>query len=298
MIPDFVIFMLVMGSLAFAQDVESTDDNDASVVKMYSPAFLIDLHSADIDYPMLSKSPFTYIIIDPDVVSLSSDQLTQLRNDGKIVLAYMSVGEAEMSRDYWTSEWTPGVFPKFLEHVNQVSRDRYKVRFWMQEWQTVLTKYFRNHIVRKGYSGVYLDVVDAYAYFLARQLQPSAADDMVSLVATLRQTAQLINPDFLLFPNNAVELYGSVKYSRLIDGMVAEGIWYRDDRPLITINPTQTNFTLQFLRRARIDGKTILAADFPLSQENICDFYVKCTTEVFRCAVFNSRLNGAGRECR
>ena len=143
------------------------------------------------------------------------------------------------------------------------------------------------------FEGVYLDGLDTFSYF-QRRGKVFADRDMISLVADLRGLSQSINRDFLQFSNNGVELYRSVEFVGLIDGMVAEDVWYQDD---VVLDEKRTNFTLQFLRQGRIDGKTILAADFPRNSKNVCDFYVKCTTEVFRCAVFDSLLNGSGRSC-
>lgn len=113
---------------------------------------------------------------------------------------------------------------------------------------------------------------------------------MIALVAGLRQQQR----DFLLFVTNAVELYQDDLFRRSIDGIVATGTWYQSDVP---IEQRNTNFTLGFLRKARADTRTILAADFPKDPTHVCDFYIKCTTEVFRCAVFDFRLNGAGESC-
>ncbi|OWA51362.1 hypothetical protein BV898_15848 [Hypsibius exemplaris] len=302
MLLSFSLIVAVASSFTVSisgQDVEEMmpEEDDQQLIKMYTPAFLIDIRSTDINYSMLSKAPFTYIVIDPDLISLTVDELSDLRAEGKIILAYMSIGEAEMGRTYWNDgdeEWMPGVKPRFLERVNPHARDRYRVRFWMPEWQTLLKKYYLANVIRRGFSGVFLAGMDAYEYFEQRE-RPSAGADMISLVATLRGTSQTLNGDFLQFSNNAVDLYGSERYSGLIDGMVAENIWFEDD---IRRTEAQTNFTVQFLRQARADGKTVLAADFPLNQAKVCEFYVKCTTEVFRCAVFDSRLNGAGRSCQ
>ena len=143
----------------FAQDAE---DDHSTHVKSWQPAFLIDLRSTDIDYVLLAKAPFTYIIVDPDLVTVSSDELSQLRTAGKILLAYLSVGHAEVGRDYWSSDWSPDALPDFLEHVDGSLRDRYRVRFWLPEWQGMLGKYFQSHIVTKGFSGVFRNTSDTY----------------------------------------------------------------------------------------------------------------------------------------
>ncbi|XP_055346754.1 uncharacterized protein TM_1410-like [Paramacrobiotus metropolitanus] len=264
-----------------------------SMEAVYTPKFAMDIETSDPDYRSISKSDLSYHIVHPDRAQLSVDDVNQLRSEGKIVLAYLSVGEAEVWLDYWREDWIPGVIPLFLERVNDRFRDRYKIRFWMEEWQEILLNYMENHILRKGYSGLYLDAVDVYTHFLAEGNRPAAADDMIQLVGRIRRWGQSLNSDLLVFVNNAVELYGNADYVSMVDGLVAQDTWYRDNIPLRNVDAEHTDTVVRFLRSARNDGKPVLAVDYPTETEKICDFYVKCSTEAFRCAVFAKGFPGA-----
>lgn len=160
----FVLGVL-RGTLAQANDQEE-DDQSLPNSNVYSPAFLIDLKSTDLTYKLLSKSPFTYIVVDPDLVPMTSDEVIQLRKEGKIILAYLSVGQAEKSRHYWQSDWVPGSFPRFIDDsTSSKSSTRMNTRFWMPEWQSILRRYLQD-LISYHYSGVVLDSVDTYQRFV------------------------------------------------------------------------------------------------------------------------------------
>jgi len=91
----------------------------------------------------------------------------------RLVIAYMSVGEAEDYRYYWKREWNKSK-PAFLEKENPDWKGNFKVRYWNKEWHTILygagdsEKFIDSYIgkiVYTNYNGVYLDVLDAAMYF-------------------------------------------------------------------------------------------------------------------------------------
>jgi cysteinyl-tRNA synthetase, unknown class len=89
-------------------------------------------------------------------------------NGGKrLLLAYMSIGEAEDYRYYWQNEWNTNV-PEWLEKENPEWRGNYKVRYWHENWQDVFFKgenAYLEKIINAGFDGVYLDIIDAFEYF-------------------------------------------------------------------------------------------------------------------------------------
>lgn len=108
---------------------------------------------------------------------LTKDDVARLQckpNGAKrLVIAYMSVGEAENYRYYWKQEWTKHK-PTFLENENPDWKGNYKVRYWDSKWHQILygagdkEKFVNSYlgkIVYTGFNGVYLDVLDAAMYF-------------------------------------------------------------------------------------------------------------------------------------
>jgi cysteinyl-tRNA synthetase, unknown class len=165
------------------------------------------------------------------------------RPDGtaRIVLAYMSVGEAENYRFYWWSHWatTP---PKWLGPENPNWPGNFPVRFWHQNWsrniidpepstlerliETRLTwrKPYIDRIIEAGFDGVYLDRVDIYEMWLKDR--PSAQADMATFVTKISAYAKSRRPGFLVVPQNGEELLKLKRYRDAIDGAAKEDLFF------------------------------------------------------------------------
>ncbi|MCP4646613.1 MAG: hypothetical protein GY852_02615 [bacterium] len=96
------------------------------------------------------------------------EQLKTKQNGGtRLVICYLSIGEAEDYRYYWQSDWSPGN-PEWLLSENPEWAGNYKVRYWNEEWQAIIfgnDNSYLKKIVDAGFDGVYLDIVDAFEYF-------------------------------------------------------------------------------------------------------------------------------------
>ncbi|MBN2039714.1 MAG: endo alpha-1,4 polygalactosaminidase [Spirochaetes bacterium] len=104
-------------------------------------------------------------------VALTNTDITQLKtkNGGgsRLVIAYMSIGEAEDYRYYWNSSWSVGS-PSWIAAENPDWEGNYIVQYWNSEWQSIIfgndTSYLEK-ILDAGFDGVYLDIIDAFEYF-------------------------------------------------------------------------------------------------------------------------------------
>lgn len=104
-------------------------------------------------------------------IELTSSEIESLKikSDGgsRLIIAYMSIGEAEDYRFYWNNSWTSDS-PSWLEEENPLWEGNYKVRYWESEWQKLIygedTSYLTK-ILTAGFDGVYLDIIDAFEYF-------------------------------------------------------------------------------------------------------------------------------------
>ena len=128
----------------------------------------------------LSQSDYDLLIIDPmyNGEFLSAADLRQLQHKPggarRLVVAYMSVGEAEDYRPYWQRRWEV-LPPDWLETENKDWQGNYKVKYWHPGWQQLLygsEAAALDQIIRAGFDGVFLDVVDAYQYFIDQAQQP------------------------------------------------------------------------------------------------------------------------------
>lgn len=95
-------------------------------------------------------------------------QLKQKANGGsRLLISYMSIGEAENYRYYWSSSWDSQK-PSWLERENPDWPGNYKVKYWDQAWKKIIygtEGSYLKKILDAGFDGVYLDIIDAFEYF-------------------------------------------------------------------------------------------------------------------------------------
>lgn len=101
----------------------------------------------------------------------TSDEIQQLKtkqNGGKrLVICYMSIGEAEDYRYYWKSDWNKNE-PDWLGKENPNWKGNYKVKYWETDWQNIIfgnDNSYLKKIIDKNFDGVYLDIIDAFEYY-------------------------------------------------------------------------------------------------------------------------------------
>ena len=102
---------------------------------------------------------------DIDSLKTKSDGTTK-----RLVICYMSIGEAESYRYYWQSGWHYGN-PEWLDLRNPNWPGNYKVRYWDPAWQAIIygnDSSYAKKILDAGFDGVYLDIIDAFEYWESR----------------------------------------------------------------------------------------------------------------------------------
>ena len=85
----------------------------------------------------------------------------------RLIIAYMSIGEAEDYRYYWQTEWEIEP-PSWLAEENPQWPGNYKVQYWNKDWQSIIHgkgNSYLTKILDVGFDGVYLDIIDAFEYF-------------------------------------------------------------------------------------------------------------------------------------
>jgi cysteinyl-tRNA synthetase len=107
-------------------------------------------------------------------IAFTAQEIAQLKhkaNGGeRLVIAYISIGEAEDYRYYWKPEWDTDK-PIWLDQENPEWYGNYKVRYWEKEWQDIIygndNSYIKK-IINAGFDGAYLDIIDAFEFFEER----------------------------------------------------------------------------------------------------------------------------------
>jgi cysteinyl-tRNA synthetase len=198
----------------------------------------------------------------------------QARPDGgkRILLAYLSIGEAESYRDYWRWYWGGKWYsrpvgwlfaPSWLGPENRNWRGNFAVRYWDKDWQRRIVGPggYLERIVAGGFDGVYLDKTDSSIEAIAKS-RPSAREDMRDLVRRIADKAREQRPGFLVVPQNGEELLVDEAYVELIDGIGKEDLLYGEFKEKEANPENVVERRAALLARAIAKGKTVLAVEY------------------------------------
>ena len=239
----------------------------------------------NLDLDNAAHSPFDVLVIDTtldgsDDTALTTGDLARLKQkaDGKrrLVLAYLSIGEAESYRSYWDKTWKRAK-PDWLLGENPEWKENYAVCFWHPGWQAVMcgTPEARlDRVIAAGFDGVYLDKCDVFDD-LKRRYKSAAAGradieaDMVQFIATLSAYAKAHNPNFVVVMQNAEDLLDRSDLRACLDGVAKEELVYGCDAPEKLNKPDDFQSSRAKLDLMRAEGKLVLVVEYLDDQHKI-----------------------------
>ena len=226
----------------------------------------------------IGETAFDLVVVSIAATGNSAEVIPALKNSPggeKIVLCYMSIGQAENYRWYWQASW-PQNPPDWLDKADTTWAGDYWVKYWYPEWQQIIygsPESYIDRIIDLGFDGVYLDRVDAYQYYQERGRE-TAAREMVAFILNFTEYARKKKPGFGIFPQNAEEL-GILypEYLKQVNGIGVEDLYYGYPRDH---EPSPANWTAE--REAILDqwvaaGKLVLTIDYTARPEQIADAY-------------------------
>ncbi len=197
----------------------------------------------------------------------------KLRPDGtrRIVLAYMSIGEAEQYRFYWQGVWCKrATAPAWLGAVNPNWPGNYPARFWEADWQTLILDAAGGYLSRiqaQGFDGIYLDRTDVYSEWAKER--PTAEADMIVFLQRIADAARAQNPKFLVVMQNAEELLVHARVRHLLDGVAKEDLLYGLAFTEAANDAESVSQSLRDLKRARADRIPVFAVEYLSDQAKI-----------------------------
>lgn len=248
----------------------------------------------------LVKSRYDMLVVEPTRTDWSSDNKyfdtkemvkklkSSFANDGfhrKIVIAYLSIGEAEKWRWYW--KWGNN-FPDFIIGPDPDGwEDCYLVEYWRREWKDIII-YGVNYseegrdynssleeIINDGFDGVYLDWVEAFenedVIKRANLKGVNATLEMLKFMKEIKNYAKARNPDFIIIQQNGIELCEQSELFKIIDGFAQEAIWYDgvatddwydNDGYDIKNDEELTNHYLKYINIYRINEKPVFNCEY------------------------------------
>jgi cysteinyl-tRNA synthetase len=158
---------------------------------------------------------------------------------GRLVLAYLDIGEAENTRTYWGTMWrTPGGAnpgrPGFLLAPDpDGDTGSFLVLYWRMPWKNIFLRKggIIERLMAAGFDGVYLDWIEACD---DQQIVDAAVKDkvdaekaMVDFIAEIRQKVRQLKPDGVVIGQNAAFLIDDdPRYAAAVDGVAFEDTWF------------------------------------------------------------------------
>lgn len=240
-----------------------------------------------IDLNRAADSPFDLIVIDPtrdgsDDGTLKPQEIARLKtkSDGsrRLVIAYLSIGEAESYRGYWQASWKKQK-PSWLLAENPEWKENYAVCFWDPGWQSIMCgepDARLDRILAAGFDGVYLDKCDVYEDMRSRRMpaakaRPDLEADMVGFVRKISAHAKRTNPDFLVIMQNAEPLLDDASLRAALDGVAKEELVFGVDAPEKRNKPDEIDWSRGQLDKMKHDGKLVLVVEYLNNQSKIDD---------------------------
>jgi cysteinyl-tRNA synthetase len=252
----------------------------------------------------LAGSPYDLLVVEPmgtyraakdfDMKGMVSHLHAGKR--GRLVLAYLDMGQADSNRAYWQKSWKPPARgekgdPDFLLKPDPDGwKETYVVRPSDPRWQDlVLADVAR--VMSAGFDGLYLDWVEAYedktaaAEMKAQGLVPARA--VVDFISRVRQEARKVEPSARTVVQNAPYLIDEdERLVGLVDAVAFENTWFRGkaesdwgdpeggDRPNAPAEARDsTEARLKQYARYKAAGKPVLTVDYCLRADHAGKVY-------------------------
>ncbi len=258
------------------------------------------------------KSPFELVVIEPQLETdatrmLSRSTVNMMRSlpgkpeNRRIIIAYISIGEAEDYRPYWKSSWKKRP-PAWLGKENPHWEGNYKVRFWYKEWQEIMLNQI-DKILKSGFDGIYLDIVDAWEYWGRVETYNEEWENfqtgdpkgdyreaslrMLHWLELIENRIHSVPPgareDILLFPQNGEFLLTHLKsqeqerFWKIVDGIGVESVFFygeKDENNKLNVEKGRLEILKDFLNR----GKIVLSVEY-LTRSSLVSKYLELAAQ-------------------
>ncbi len=157
--------------------LDTNDDDILSLDDAKNWLYLInpERYSSKINFvEELSKTDYDVLVIDAffdkdEMLTKEDVEKLQVKNNGarRLVIAYLSIGEAEDYRFYWKEEYDKNP-PDWIVGENPRWEGNYPVKYWTIKWQDIIATgkdSYLKRILSAEFDGVYLDIIDGYENF-------------------------------------------------------------------------------------------------------------------------------------
>ncbi|MFZ4805622.1 MAG: hypothetical protein ACOYLQ_00080 [Hyphomicrobiaceae bacterium] len=197
-------------------------------------------------------------------LSAQAIEALQRRADGsdRVLLARIRIATADLGLLEWLPSGFSGRGAGWLGDPAPGKPGFRQVRYWQSDWQDLLSgssSALVDRLAVAGVDGIY--IADAGAYTAARKGRPSAEKDLVDLVARLATRGKAINPDFVVVLANGEELIMHPALGTAVDAVAKEDLLFGAEEPGRANPRAAVVASLQFLKRARREGRPVLVSE-------------------------------------
>lgn len=241
----------------------------------------------DIDVARAAASPYDLLVIDyardgTEETRLTTAELDRLKRkpDGsrRLVVAYVSIGEAESYRPYWDANWKRNK-PLWLLKENPEWEENYAVCFWDPGWQRIMcgrADSYLDRVQAQGFDGVYLDKCDVFEDLQAHTKKvaasrPDIQQDMVDFVTQISRHLKTRDPQFLVIMQNAEVLLEHPELVAAIDGVAKEELVFGLEAPEKKNATDEIEFARGLLDRMKRVSKPVFVVEYLNNRGKITD---------------------------
>lgn len=157
---------------AYPAAIHNVNDNDitsASDVKNFLYLINPEFSTKQQFIEAVQATNYDLVLVDlyfheEELTAADIESLKTKANGGsRLVICYMSVGEAEDYRYYWN-----GLDKNLICRENPNWKGNFAVKYWEADWKSVIygnEQSYLKKILDAGFNGVYLDIIEAYETF-------------------------------------------------------------------------------------------------------------------------------------
>ena len=186
----------------------------------------------------------------------------------RMIIAYLSAGEAENNRYYWKPEWNAKK-PSWIGKENKDWKGNYLVQYWQPAWQSIVfgsPDSFVDRVLAGGFDGFYIDRADAYYYFGdTTQARDRMTDYITRLISYIRSK----QPNAAILIQNAEELLERPKFVEAIDGIAKEDLQFGIKHKEELNKQAEIDWSTNLLLGAQKKGKAIFVVEYLQQPANI-----------------------------
>ncbi len=310
------------------QETGAAFQTEDGIVSVHNWAYALQGSSGqELSVDELSAAPHDLVVMDyagygDEETKFTPAEIADIKNsapsrggDGhrKVVASYISIGEASEFRAHWDPSWTVdgtalGALtpqaPAWLGPNNPDWNESRKVRYWDPQWQEIIFNDERtgwlDQIVDQGFDAAYLDIVDAYYYWVV-DVDPQdrvsgdpdsvleSATSMIDFIVAMTNHARESNPYFFVIPQNGEFILDAIAneptlqaaYLNAIGAIGIESTFFRgglpENNPLAPDAPKIGILQSDFLA----NGIPVLSVDYVNDETKVKQFYELATAEGF-----------------